>query len=70
MDADPEMADPLDTALPIVAAQVVWAARHEMARTVEDVLVAPDPRPVPQCASGDSDGAGSRAIARGRIGTR
>jgi len=24
--------------LPIYAAQVVWAARHEMARTVDDVL--------------------------------
>ncbi|WP_165220757.1 glycerol-3-phosphate dehydrogenase/oxidase [Aquisphaera insulae] len=28
----------LDPALPIVAAQVAWAAQHEMARTVEDVL--------------------------------
>jgi glycerol-3-phosphate dehydrogenase len=29
---------PLDDRLPEVAAQVVWAARQEMARTVEDVL--------------------------------
>jgi glycerol-3-phosphate dehydrogenase len=34
----PELAEPLHAALPILAAQVVWAARHEMARTVEDVL--------------------------------
>jgi glycerol-3-phosphate dehydrogenase len=34
----PELADPLDERLPLRAAQVVWAARHEMARTVEDVL--------------------------------
>jgi glycerol-3-phosphate dehydrogenase len=34
----PELADQLDARLPLRAAQVVWAARHEMARTVEDVL--------------------------------
>jgi glycerol-3-phosphate dehydrogenase len=28
----------LHPALPINGAQVVWAARHEMARTVDDVL--------------------------------
>jgi glycerol-3-phosphate dehydrogenase len=28
----------LDKRLPFVGAQVIWAARHEMARTVEDVL--------------------------------
>jgi glycerol-3-phosphate dehydrogenase len=32
------LARPLTTALPYVAAEVVWAARYEMARTVEDVL--------------------------------
>jgi glycerol-3-phosphate dehydrogenase len=36
--AQPEMARRLHPALPIIAAQVVWAARAEMARTVEDVL--------------------------------
>jgi glycerol-3-phosphate dehydrogenase len=36
--ARPELAGPLHPALPINAAQVVWAARHEMARTVDDVL--------------------------------
>lgn len=34
----PELGERLHEALPIVAAQVVWAVRHEMARTVEDVL--------------------------------
>jgi glycerol-3-phosphate dehydrogenase len=34
----PELANPLDDALPITGAQVVWGARREMARTVEDVL--------------------------------
>lgn len=34
----PELAEPLDAALPITGAQVVWAARHEMARTLDDVL--------------------------------
>ena len=34
----PELAEPLHEALPIIAAQAVWAARHEMARSVEDVL--------------------------------
>jgi glycerol-3-phosphate dehydrogenase len=34
----PELADLLHPALPINAAQVVWAVRHEMARTVDDVL--------------------------------
>ena len=35
---NPQLASPLHPALPYAAAQVVWAARHEMARTVEDVL--------------------------------
>ena len=34
----PELGTQLDERLPIQAVQVVWAARHEMARTVEDVL--------------------------------
>jgi glycerol-3-phosphate dehydrogenase len=33
-----ELAERLHEALPICAAQVVWAVRHEMARTVDDVL--------------------------------
>jgi len=36
--SDPELAQPLAADLPYVGAEVVWAARHEMARTVEDVL--------------------------------
>jgi glycerol-3-phosphate dehydrogenase len=38
MDSDPALARQLHPALPIYAAQVVWAVRHEMARTVDDVL--------------------------------
>ena len=38
MSTDPALAHRLHPALPIYAAQVVWAARHEMARAVEDVL--------------------------------
>lgn len=34
----PSLAQPLHSALPITGAQVVWAAHHEMARTVDDVL--------------------------------
>lgn len=35
---NPTLAQPLAERLPHVGAQVVWAARHEMARSVEDVL--------------------------------
>ncbi len=38
MDADPKLATPLHAALPYTAAEIVWAARQEMALTVEDVL--------------------------------
>lgn len=38
MEERPGLREPLDDRLPIRGAQVVWAARHEMARTVEDVL--------------------------------
>ena len=34
----PHLGEPLHQALPISGAQIVWAARHEMARTLEDVL--------------------------------
>ena len=34
----PALAAPLDECFPYAAAEVVWAARREMARTVEDVL--------------------------------
>lgn len=34
----PDLGKPLDHELPYVAAEVVWAAREEMARSVEDVL--------------------------------
>ena len=35
---DPMLGEPLHSALPYVKAEVVWAAREEMARTLEDVL--------------------------------
>src|SRR5262249_18418352 len=38
MTANPELSQRLDPALPIHAAQVVWSVRHEMTRTVDDVL--------------------------------
>ena len=38
IESDAGLGEPLHTALPYVKAEVVWAARHEMARTVEDVL--------------------------------
>lgn len=38
MAADPALAERLHPALPYRAAEVVWAARREMARTVADVL--------------------------------
>ncbi len=37
-DVDPVLGEPLHERLPIHGAQVVWACRHEMARTVDDVL--------------------------------
>jgi glycerol-3-phosphate dehydrogenase len=38
IDADPGLGEPLHAALPYIKAEVIWAVRHEMARTVEDVL--------------------------------
>jgi glycerol-3-phosphate dehydrogenase len=35
---EPALGEPLHAALPTIEAEVVWAARFEMARTVEDVL--------------------------------
>lgn len=37
-DRDPKLAAPLHPRLPYIGAEVVWAARQEMARSVEDVL--------------------------------
>lgn len=34
----PELGDPLHATLPYVGAEIVWATRHEMARSVEDAL--------------------------------
>lgn len=38
VDADRSLGEPLHAALPYIKAEVIWAVRHEMARTVEDVL--------------------------------
>jgi glycerol-3-phosphate dehydrogenase len=38
MRDEPDLAQPLTAALPYVGAEVIWAVRYEMARTVEDVL--------------------------------
>ncbi len=38
IETDAELGEPLHAALPYVRAEVIWAARHEMARTVEDML--------------------------------
>jgi glycerol-3-phosphate dehydrogenase len=38
MSTTPSLAAPLHAKLPYTGAEVVWATRHEMARTVEDVL--------------------------------
>jgi glycerol-3-phosphate dehydrogenase len=38
MSQDDDLRAPLHADLPYTAAEVVWAARHEMARTVDDVL--------------------------------
>ena len=38
MARDPRLATQLHPDLPYIAAEVVWAARNEMARTVEDIL--------------------------------
>jgi glycerol-3-phosphate dehydrogenase len=34
----PTLRSKLHSALPYMAAEVIWAVRHEMARTIEDVL--------------------------------
>jgi glycerol-3-phosphate dehydrogenase len=38
MRNEPHLAETLDSALPYTAAEVAWAARHEMARNLDDVL--------------------------------
>src|SRR5580693_7657199 len=38
IDEEPSLATRLHPDLPYIAAEVVWAVRREMARTVEDVL--------------------------------
>ncbi len=38
IDTDAALSEPLHAALPYVKGEVIWAARQEMARTVEDIL--------------------------------
>jgi glycerol-3-phosphate dehydrogenase len=38
IEANPGLSEPLHAALPYLKAEVIWAARHEMARTLEDTL--------------------------------
>jgi glycerol-3-phosphate dehydrogenase len=38
IENDPALGQPLHAALPYVKAEVIWAVRQEMARTVEDIL--------------------------------
>ena len=38
IEADPALAEKLDNDLPYTKAEVIWSARNEMARTVDDVL--------------------------------
>ena len=38
IEADASLSEPLYAALPYIKAEVIWAVRQEMARTVEDVL--------------------------------
>lgn len=38
INREPELGEPLHKGLPVIKAQVVWAAQNEMARTVEDFL--------------------------------
>ena len=38
MQNEPELALPLHASYPYIKAEVVWAIRHEMARTIEDLL--------------------------------
>src|ERR1017187_9166608 len=38
IETDARLSEPLHAALPYVKAEVIWAVRHEMARTVEDAL--------------------------------
>ena len=38
LEADPSLGDPIIAGLPDLRAEVVYAARHEMATTVDDIL--------------------------------
>ena len=44
VDDDPRLGEPLVPGLPYLRAEAVHAVRHEMARTLDDVLAPPHPR--------------------------
>ena len=69
MRAEPELAEPLDAALPYTGAEAVWAARHEMARTVEDVLARRTRALVSKCQGGDADGSAGGRPDGARVGS-
>ncbi len=56
IDKDARMGEPLHAGLPYCGAEVVWAARDEMARSVEDVLARRTRCIVSQCAGSFGDG--------------
>ncbi len=63
----PALARRLHPDLPYIVAEIVWAAREEMARTVEDAPRSPHPLSLPQCEGGHRYGSRSRADPGNRI---
>ncbi len=66
----PEWARPLHAALPYLAGEAVWAARHEAARCVHDVLAPPPARSFPGCSGKQRGGRRGRGAARRGAGPR
>lgn len=59
--SDPRLAEPLVPGLPYLAAEAVWAVRHEMATTLADVL---DRRTRARLADRDATAAAAERVAR------
>ena len=57
---DPRLAEPLVPGLPYLAAEAVWAVRHEMATTLADVL---DRRTRARLQGRDATAAAAEAVA-------
>ena len=66
MRTEPDLAEPLHADLGVSGAEVIWAARAEMARTVEDVLSRRLPRAAAQRAGGNRNGAAGGRTPRPR----